>query len=742
MDCPDNPFYLLDEKLQRFIHRKGWQDLNLLQKKSIKPIIEHNQDCIIASGTATGKTEAAFLPAISYILKEQKEGIRLLYVSPLKALINDQYRRLEEMCRDIKELTITPWHGDVASYRKNKQLDMPGGIILITPESLESLLLNHTLFVKKAFAATEYIVIDEFHAFFNGERGAQLASLMHRIENLAERTIVRLALSATIPDLKDAALKLRPRSPQNVTAITADLRGGTTLALKLHGYDRSVNENRVNKDLDLNSASLEDIKTTHPSDYAVSRDIFRLMRGRMNLVFTNSRAEVEFTAATLAKMSYAAHVPNEFFPHHGLLAKNLREDLEDRLIKGKFPTTAVCTSTLELGIDIGDVDTIGQIYAPMSVASLRQRLGRSGRRGNKAVLRFFTPEFNSDVNLSSLICEETVTCMAMIELLLNNWYEPPVTKHLYVSTLIQQTLSVIASLPHVTAAGLYELLCKTGPFVQITAKFYMRILKSLGEADLITQLGDKSLALGLEGERVVSHWQFFAAFNTVEEYRILNKNSEIGRTPFFGVMSSMTSFLMAGSGWDVVGIDHKRKVIMVQKSSNSCPPLPSMASESPVHEKIRQTMFAIYKRNDEPDYLNHTAKEHLRRGRKNFLALGMDKMHVIEGPSGVAIFPWDNNDMLRTLRLLLHKEHLKAEIVGSHIEIEFVSRQSLGIAVAAILRQKDHQSPSEILRMYRNIAQEKFTPYLSRDLQEENYLNDQCDLERAYQFLQSILKEF
>ncbi len=736
----DNPFYLLHQSMQRFVVRKGWHDLNSIQKKSIVPILEHKLDCVISAATASGKTEAAFLPALSYILNNKKDGIRILYISPLKALINDQYRRLLDMCNGL-ELAITPWHGDISHYKKNQQFTDPKGVILVTPESLESILINHTKFATRAFAALDYVIIDEFHAFISGERGAQLMSQIHRIENLIGHTIVRIALSATFSNFKDVAAKVRPHHPSQVLHIEPDNDEASSLAIKIYGYDRKVQEINQNNEIDLEKTDLKTLEKDLQSSFNMSSDIFRLMRGQVNLVFTNSRSECEVLASILTKMSEDRHVPNEFFPHHGSLAKDLREDVEDRLIKGQFPTTAICTSTLELGIDISEVNTIGQIGAPFTVASLRQRIGRSGRRDGKATLRMFEAEMPSDFNLSSAICEKTITSMAMVELLLNRWYEPPNTKSLYASTLVQQTLSVISSLEHVTAKGLYQLLCKTGPFYQINPKLFGMILKSLGKRDIIMQLGDGSLTLGLEGEKVVSDWGFYAAFNTVPEFRIVNNGKTIGTTPFTGLISSMNYFLLAGRGWEIEDIDYVRKVIQVRRYDHNCDPLPSISCENPMHEKIREKMHEIYLRDDLPAYLNKVAKVHLQHARQNFLNLGLDKKRVIETNKGIAIFPWSNNDILRSLRLLFHTEHIRAEIIESHLEIEYISKESLGIAIVAILNKAKDYSPHDLLSNYRNIELEKFTAYLDNEVKEINYLHDQCDIEGALKFLKSIIKE-
>lgn len=733
-------FQSLDPRLQRWVYRKGWSDLNSLQQNAIPPILSHDKDVVISAATAGGKTEAAFLPALTYIAKESRPGVRILYISPLKALINDQYRRLLDLC-DPLDIKVTPWHGDISGHVKRRQFTAPSGVILVTPESLESLLLNHTAFVKEGFASLDYVIIDEFHAFMAGERGAQLQSQLHRIENLVGHLIVRVALSATFSNFEDVAIKVRPHHPERVLDIKPTTKAASQLSLKVHGYVSSVEEIRDEEQIDISASSLKNLELHYPSAYAISKDIFRLMRGQVNLVFTNAKHTTERIAAILMRMSEHCHVPNEFFPHHGSLSREAREDVESRLIKGELPTTAICTATLELGIDISDVVTIGQIQAPFSVASLRQRLGRSGRRNGRATLRMFVYELPEGISLSSDISEELVTSMAMVELLLQHWYEPPPARRLFVSTLVQQTLSVVASIPRTTAKALYELLCKTGPFSMVTLGFYALILKALGENDLLVQLGDGSLTLGLKGEEVVSDWGFYAAFNSVQEYRIVHNGKEIGTTPLLGDPEALHTFLLGGKGWEIIDIDRRHLVITVKRYDKDCNPLPALSNENPVHEKIRLKMVEIYERDDEPPYLNVEAKELLRRARRNYRNLGLKQRHIVETPLGIALFPWSDNGILRTLRLLLLNEHVSVEIVGSHLELQYISRESLSIAIAAILRRGEEIEPEELLKRHTNIELEKFITYLNPKVKRLNYFYDQCDIPGALNFLRNLAKE-
>ncbi|TON41676.1 DEAD/DEAH box helicase, partial [Vibrio parahaemolyticus] len=275
---------------------------------------------------------------------------------------------------DLMDLPVTPWHGDSAKSRKNKLKTTPAGIVLITPESLESLLIRDSGWMKSAFSDLKYIVIDEFHAFLGTERGHHLLSLLHRLEHLLgslKKPIPRVALSATLGELDKVPLSLRPNQSLPCKIIR-DSNSTSVLKVQVKGY---VNPAQV------------DSETPIGAEYKICQDLFKFCRGGNHLVFANSRKRTESIAATLSDFCDQQCVPNEFFPHHGSLAKELREDLEKRLLQEQYPTTAVCTMTLELGIDIGKVNSVLQVTAPHSISSLRQRMGRSGRRGGPSILR-------------------------------------------------------------------------------------------------------------------------------------------------------------------------------------------------------------------------------------------------------------------------------------------------------------------------------------------------------------------
>ena len=725
---PENVLDLLDKDLRRFMFKKNWQSLLPIQQNSIKPILSRKTDVIISASTASGKTEAAFLPALTAINQTKDlPGVRILYISPLKALINDQFRRLEEMSEFLK-IKVTPWHGDVSASKKSSLINNPSGVILTTPESLESLLINHVEWIKSSMQNLFYVVIDEFHAFMGTQRGYQLQSQLHRIENLISKRVTRVALSATFSDVNGVLGYLRPNSNIPCKVISSDLSlSKDTLSVQIKGYEHIDTQD-------------QEQGQTLPQEYdLIAKDLFRLLRGSTNLVFCNSRFTTESLASKLEALSNQAVVPNEFFPHHGSLSKDLRESLEYRLQEGRWPTSAICTATLELGIDISDVASIAQVDPPINVASLRQRLGRAGRRDHNAVLRLFIGESATNTGHLELF-ENTVLSIAMIDLLLQRWYEPPLAKEYSFSTLAQQTLSVIASFGSVSAKNLYDLLCKTGPFNLCTQKIFSTFLKSLGEKDLIVQLNDGTLALGLNGEFLLSNWSFYAAFDTPKEFTIEHDGQTIGTVPLTYDLEIDQTFLFAGRGWKVNFFSAERHVIGVKPYPYDAQPLTVSGSTGHIHDVVRKRMLDIYNSDTVPAYLNKVAKNHLLKAKSLFRSYNLDKRVIYEGPSGISLFPWLGDRVIRTIVFLLKKEAISAKAYKAHIELEFTPRDSLKVAVFNILNNQNIDKV-ELIKKINNLDRDKYDSYISMDLKRLAFAHSELDLDGALEFFKRLRKE-
>ncbi|MFK5891728.1 MAG: DEAD/DEAH box helicase [Pseudomonadota bacterium] len=707
-------FELLHEGVQRWIWQQNWNELRDIQERAIGPILKADCDVVISASTAAGKTEAAFLPACSLMKERQSKGISILYVSPLKALINDQYRRLQSLC-EILDVPVTPWHGDISQSQKNKQFKNPSGILLITPESLESLLLNRGSWCVQAFGSINQIIIDEFHAFIGTERGCQLQSLMHRLEFMLERTIPRIALSATLGDMQQVAHFLRPNQkiPCEIIESTAS---HSDLKIQLRGY--------------LEPASLKE--ETLSAFSLISNDLYMLLRGRSNLVFANSRNRTEELAASLSDACEHNNVPNEFFPHHGSLSKDIRGSLESRLQTGALPTTAVCTMTLELGIDIGNVDSIAQVTAPHSVASLRQRLGRSGRREEAAILRMFIPEseITDKSHLFDQLRFDTIQSIAMVSLLLKKWYEPSPDQQYHLSTLVQQTLSVIAQYGGVRASQLWSLLCDTGPFHLVNQSLFGTFLRTLAEHSLITQMQDGQLVLGYKGEKLVGHFSFYTAFNTPEEYRLEFNGRILGTLPIDSPLLIDQHIIFAGKRWNVVHVDAEKKLISLIKAAGGKPPKFGGNGQN-VHDIVRQEMLKIFISGNIPIYLDETAKTLFSEGIECFHKNKLNENNLFQAGNTLYIFPWLGDRVINTISILLRREGFMSDAYGGIIEINDCTEKLFRTTLASILAKPKPDS-FVLAQGVEDTIIEKHDYLLSNELSELNYGAKHFDIDAAW----------
>ncbi len=771
----------LDKRVQRWIFNQGWHGLREVQAKAIEPILSGQTDVLISAATAAGKTEAFFLPACSAVA-DQDKGVSILYIGPLKALINDQYRRLQSLA-ELLDMQLTPWHGDSPLSKKKQQKKSPSGIILITPESLESLLIRDAGWAKQAFGDLKYIVIDEFHAFLGSERGQHLLSLLNRLEHVAGRLdapIPRVALSATLGNLDTVPLSLRPNHSLPCVIIK-DTESTSNIKVQLKGYiqpsqvmhkiqsneyksyhdNNDIDESYIAIDSQSESAQISKFKDdnslipsyqlAHDALTQICTDLYRFCRGGNHLIFANSRARTELIAALLSDKCEHNIVPNEFFPHHGSLAKELREGLEQRLQKDDLPTTAVCTMTLELGIDIGKVDSVVQVTAPHSVSSLRQRLGRSGRRSGSSVLRMLITEKQIDVDTSLVdrLRLQLIQSLAMIRLLIaSRWFEPADTSLYHFSTLLHQVLATIGQWGGIRADQIYTLLCRQGPFQNITPPHFKSLLSQMGAMQLITQLGNQQLVLGIVGERIVGHYTFYAVFKTLEEYRLVAGSKTLGTLPVTTLLLPEQYIIFAGIRWQVKDIDMDKKVVYVSAvQGGGQPPNFDGGGDMSIHDRVRQEMYDILSSGDyriavgdnKVDFADKTARELFKESVDTFDRCQLRHRPVIDQDGNTYIFTWRGDKVVNALVALLMQHDFSTEVYAGVICVHKVD----SVQVMRFLQALTHKplpSATELAENVPNKMIEKFDEYLPEDLLNIGYGAKAFDINGLNKWLQLLFE--
>lgn len=725
-------FFLLDEKVRRWVWDQGWTALRDAQERAIPPILAGDTDVIIAAATATGKTEAAFLPICSRLLMEKNQNACVVYLSPLKALINDQFSRMEQLCERL-DISVHPWHGDISTSKKGKFLKKPTGILLITPESVESLFVNHGTAIPQLFGNLLYIVVDELHSFIGSERGQQLQSLLHRIEFAIKRKVPRIGLSATIGDMHLASRFLRPDGGTETEMIVSTATG-QELRLLLRGYIQTPPALAP-------AGETECEIQPDGSLFDIGENLFKTLRGSSNLVFANSRNRVEFFVDLLRKMCEEKHLPNEFWPHHGSLSKELRENAEEAIKDKSRPVSVVCTSTLEMGIDIGSVVSIAQVGVPPSVASMRQRLGRSGRReGDPAILRIYIQEDGLTEKSDPSDCLRTglVQTIAMVRLLLTKWYEPPPSGGLHLSTLVQQMLSLIAQYGGVTAAQAYNVLCKSGPFPLVGQQMFGEFLRSLGDQRLIMQASDGLLLHGQLGERIVNHYSFYTAFSTPEEYRLVSGDRTLGTLPIDRPVAVDSLLIFGGRRWLVVEVDSTKKVIVLKPSKGGVPPIFG-GQAGWIHDRIRQEMFTVYTERSIPAFLDAQAKELLAEARENFNRFDLANRGILEQGSSTYLFCWMGDRVIDTIAAMLRSKGMKAANEGIAIVVANTSSDELDNNMRALLKE-GLPDAHKLARSIANKAAEKYDLFLTDKLLSADYAASKLDSEGALNTLRTIAK--
>jgi ATP-dependent Lhr-like helicase len=731
MSDASQAFGQLHPGLQKWIVRQRWDTLRPTQEQAISPILAGDRDVIVAAATAGGKTEAAFLPILSRLAadRDSDESLGLaLYIAPLKALINDQYRRLELMAEELEVQTV-PWHGDITQLKKKRFLESPTGVLLITPESLEAILMRHGQKAQWLFAKLRYVVIDEMHAFIGDERGMQLQSLMHRIELAIGHRVPRIGLSATLGDMAMACDFLRPGHGQAVqTIVSSDDAGG--LKLQIRGY-RAVPPALSRKEAEAREAGgaevpVEDLMDGDVLD--IGQHLYYTLRGSNNLIFANSRKNVEMYADLLRRACERDKVPVEFFPHHGSLDKGLRSDVEDALKNQSRPMSAVCTSTLEMGIDIGAVASIAQIGAPYEVSSMRQRLGRSGRRGEPAVMRIYIRENGIDPRTlpPDRLRPELCQAVAMTQLLLDRWIEPPRAGALHLSTLIQQVLSVIVQHGGATAQSLWNVLGENAPFAIVGRQRFIKLLHRMGETKLLMQAADGLLLPGDIGEKLANHYSFYAAFSSPEEYVLGVSGKIIGRLPIDRPVAEGSLIIFAGRRWRVLRVDSEHKRIDLARATGGVPPTFG-GSAGVIADEIRAEMFDLLNGAKPPIYLNKLARELFEEGQYHFRDLRLAARSILDEGNHTLLFPWSGDTASDTLAALMTHHGIEAHSEGICLHIP----DSKPDEVINALRRIDKEpppTPETLAAAILNKADQKHSEWLGEELLCEDWASRRLDI--------------
>jgi ATP-dependent helicase Lhr and Lhr-like helicase len=633
--------------IQEYIYQHNWTELRPAQLAACQVIFDTDSHLLVAAATAAGKTEAAFLPVVTRLHENPSATIGALYIGPIKALINDQFERLNGLLK-AADIPVWHWHGDVSQSQKNKLLKNPKGILQITPESLESLLVNKHHDLIRLFGDLRFVVIDEIHAFMGCERGCQILCQLQRIANLTLTQPRRIGLSATLGDYSMAEEWLRSGTEKSV--ITPQVEAGKRqikLALE-HFY--------LNDEVD-------EIELT-----AYDRYLFEISKSRKCLIFANNRTQTESVIASLRRIAAEQTLPDIYHVHHGSISASLRQVAENAMREPNNPAVTAATLTLELGIDIGHLERVIQLESPLSVASFLQRLGRTGRRGEAADMRFVCAETqpSPEASLPEQIPWQLLQCIAIIQLYLEErWIEPIKPVKYPFSLLYQQTMSILAATGELLPIALAKQVLNLPSFAAISQEDFILLLRYLIDIDHIqlTEMG--KLIIGLAGEKIVRKFQFYAVFADNQEYAVKQGKTAIGsilKPPPVG-----NQFALAGKTWEVTEIDFKKRVISVKQVEGKAS-IYWRGGGGIIHTKVLQRMRQVLLEDVEYSYLQKNALQSLRTVRQLARDIRLDKQNIFLLRKGqCCIFPWMGTLAYRTLERWLNsccRESLEIKSIG------------------------------------------------------------------------------
>jgi ATP-dependent helicase Lhr and Lhr-like helicase len=705
-------FDLLIEPIKKYIYEEKWEELRPIQEMAISCVLQTNLDYIISARTASGKTEAAFLPCISVAFPEgcdTRGGVKILYISPLIALINDQFRRVEDLCKHL-DIKITKWHGEASQSAKKAILQEPQGIVLITPESIEAMLANRPADVKKLFGSLDFVIVDEIHAFIGSERGLQLSSLLFRLQQKSTKKTRYIGLSATLGDY--------------------------TIAKKFFGDSENAKIIR-----DKNSNQINVIFKYFKTDgnefgRAMMDDLYYETKTSKNLVFPNSRGKVEEITVKLKEKSDKSGVGESYFAHHSSINKETREWVEVFAKNSRGENFSIsCTSTLELGIDIGSIDKVIQIDSTFSVASLSQRLGRSGRKTGVSNLVMYATD--------PIKLLQNIACY---ELLKQGFCEPSIQIKKPFDILFHQILSILKETSGLPRETLVKNIQANTAFEYITNSEIQELIQYMILIEYIEDLA-RELIVGIQAQYVVTSKDFYSVFATSKGYRVFNKDHLIGEiSP--SMTGSSANFLgeniyLAGKKWKIVGLDDKTLKFFVEKANDGRAPLFS-GEGGDTDAKIRHKMLEIALSNQAFDYTDSKSNlvlQELRDEFKEFQDIDQNiQRPYFQKDNKLVLCLFTSSKVYKTVCLILSKQYEKRcdgdpdQMTISLIDETFIDFQK---TVDSLLSQKFTCEDLVETDSLHKIIKQKWGQNLPLRMQYAMINERVFDFEGAYAFLEN-----
>ena len=705
--------------LQDYVRNHGWTGFRDVQNKSFEILFDTDNHLLITSGTSSGKTEAALFPVITSLYKEPCKSIGALYISPLKALIDDQFERVDGLlaCTDIN---VTSWHGDISQSIKRSLMRDPSGILQTTPESLQSMLFNRRSDILRMFSDLRFIIIDEVHAFMNSTRGLQLMCELESISRITGCRPRRIGLSATLTEVDVASEWLRGNDDRRISVVEC---GGITqpdISMTVDFFPKTC----PLRDDDPISKEMNELRKARIKEYYSK--LFDQTDRYNCLIFANSRLEAEKITRNLKIFSRNNGSNKSIEIHHGSISKEIRKDSEDKIRNSQYGATVVTTSTLELGIDIGNIERVIQKDPPYSCSSLIQRIGRSGRRTGVPVLRMFCScDMDKDRDYPFEIPINLIRGIAMIELCIRDrWVEPIRHSSLPYGLLFQQTMGYIGSNGGASFGELCNDVLSCHPFRNITESDYKVLLKHLAEQEYIGYF-ERSLVLMEKGEKIVGSIDFLATFSDDNRFEVMSGDKLVGFIPKRPTVNS--HILLAGRTWSVKSVSGNS----VEVDNVVADAVTNWDGGDPfTHERILQKMKEVLDSDDSYPYLDKVSSDALDTARAVSKRAHLTDAIPTIASEVVDIHPWIGSAQYNTLVRLL--KHIKGITVVDCIppyNIRIRTKYHPESIRDIIEEYRKKIDPYELITKNDYLEYEKFDRYIPKQLLKKKFVNDKIDLE-------------
>ena len=595
---------------EAIVSRLGWSSLRPVQELASHALLD-GKNAIILAPTAGGKTEASIFPVLANLIDLEPKTVGAIYVAPIKALLNNQAERLKTYT-EMVGLRRFVWHGDIKASQKKAFIKEPAHILMTTPESLEVMLLSSKVPHGKLFQDLRAVIVDEIHALAGSDRGTHLISVFERLFRYTKNDVQRIGLSATVGNPQDILQWLQGTSQRDGCIIDPP-----------------------------HVPSKKDLRIYYQeSTRAIAQQASQIAVGQKSLFFCQSRSLAEKIAEQMQTKNIYV------FVHHSSVSVEERTIAEERFHLASN-TSIICTSTLELGIDVGDLDLVLQANAPSTVSSFLQRLGRTGRRqGQRANTTFF--------------CEDTETVLqaiALIELAKNGWVESVPTNNRVWSVLVHQILALSLQFGTISPEQCWQYLSVIPDFSGIARNEFESLIAHMVKENFLF-LSQGLLSIGDRAEQVFGRRNFmeiYAVFSSPQLYKVSTEAGyvigSLEQNFVDKLVAEMSSFLLSGKAWIVNHINHQDRTVKVIPAPRGKKPTWGGFIPQLLSFEICQQIKELLKRGDRIPYIDEAAQRFLNDLRQELkTVLEVSRLNLCIEPDRILWWTFAGGQINHTLK--------------------------------------------------------------------------------------------